>query len=85
MRETSIGTSNTSSRLYLIVKLGAALGIAFAMSAFLQSILGTGGGEKYEVQKTDEEWKAQLSQESYYVLRKHGTEVLCSRKRDSES
>jgi peptide-methionine (R)-S-oxide reductase len=30
--------------------------------------------EKFEIQKTDAEWQAELSPESYRVLRKEGTE-----------
>jgi peptide-methionine (R)-S-oxide reductase len=34
----------------------------------------TATAETFEVTKTDEEWKKQLTPEQYYVLRKHGTE-----------
>lgn len=31
--------------------------------------------KKYAVEKTEDQWKEQLSQEQYRVLRKHGTEA----------
>ena len=33
------------------------------------------GGRTFEIMKSDAEWRAQLSQGQYYVLRKHGTET----------
>jgi peptide-methionine (R)-S-oxide reductase len=47
-----------------------------ALGLFLRS--GRGEAEstagKFEIIKTDEEWKKLLTPEQYYVLRKHGTE-----------
>ena len=37
-------------------------------------------GNEYPFQKTEQEWKAQLSQEAYYVLRQKGTERAFSGK-----
>lgn len=34
----------------------------------------TSKNEKFEVQKTEEEWRSQLTPEQFRVLRKHGTE-----------
>jgi peptide-methionine (R)-S-oxide reductase len=45
--------------------LGAASGARSAMAA---------GQEKFEIMKTDEEWKKALTKEQYAVLREHGTE-----------
>lgn len=33
-----------------------------------------GAGRTFEVTKTEDEWRAQLTAEQFYVLRKHGTE-----------
>ncbi len=36
--------------------------------------MATQSGERFEVQKTDGEWRRQLTPEQYHVLREHGTE-----------
>lgn len=48
-----------------------------SVGGFINSLRGKGSGHdetEYPVQKTAEEWKRELSPESYYVLREHGTE-----------
>lgn len=51
-------------------------------AASLAVVLGSGAsaraagpsGAKFEIMKTDDEWKKILTKEQYHVLRKHGTE-----------
>ena len=56
----------------------AAILIGGTAMAGLGSLFGGGSktesAENFPVKKTDAEWKAQLSRESYHVLREHGTE-----------
>lgn len=43
--------------------------------------LGTAAGkEKFEIEKTEEEWRALLTPEQYYILREEGTEPPFSNK-----
>jgi peptide-methionine (R)-S-oxide reductase len=49
----------------------ASLATAIGLSA---SGRAAGPAAVFEITKTDDEWKKQLSAEAYYVLRKHGTE-----------
>ncbi len=41
---------------------------------FLQSCAQSNSQESYEIQKTEKEWKSELTEEEYYVLREKGTE-----------
>ncbi len=54
------------------------LSLLILCSVFLFSCNGNAQkkkkSEQFEIQKTDAEWKAELSDEEYYILRKAGTE-----------
>ena len=61
----------------LIVKAGAATA---ALGAIVSSRALLAGKEemKFEVTRSEEEWKKILTPEQYYVLREHGTEYVFS-------
>lgn len=61
----------------LIVKAGAATA---ALGAIVSSRALLAGKEemKFEVTRSEEEWKKILTPEQYYVLREHGTEYAFS-------
>ena len=48
----------------------------FGLAAFrwLRATAGARPREKFEIEKTDAEWRAQLTPQQYEILRKHGTE-----------
>lgn len=61
----------------MLTRRQAALtGVAFAAGAatWWKSSPPSHAEQRYEVMKSDKEWKAELTPEEYYVLREHGTE-----------
>ena len=44
------------------------------LRARLMAMKANDQGVEYVVKKTDEEWRAELSAEEYYILREKGTE-----------
>jgi peptide-methionine (R)-S-oxide reductase len=71
-----------SRRNLLLAGLSAAAMGAVAFRATQGSAGATPGN--FEVTKTDEEWKKQLTPEQFYVLRKHGTERAFTSPLDKE-
>jgi peptide-methionine (R)-S-oxide reductase len=71
-----------SRRNLLLAGLSAG---ALAVVAFraTRSTAGSSPGT-FEIAKTDEEWKKQLTPEQYHVLRKHGTERAFTSPLDKE-
>ncbi len=58
-----------------LFKVGAVMGIGAMVKALgLESAIAKGGGETFEVTKTDSEWRAILSTEQYRILRQEATE-----------
>ena len=54
----------------------ASVASLFGLAAFrwLRCHARPGRGKKFEIEKTDAEWRAQLTPQQYEILRKHGTE-----------
>ncbi|MBA4172030.1 MAG: peptide-methionine (R)-S-oxide reductase [Hyphomicrobium sp.] len=52
----------------------AAAGLAVTLGSGATARAAGPAGAKFEIMKTDEEWKSILNKEQFYVLRKHGTE-----------
>src|SRR4051812_39689204 len=64
-----------ASRRQFLCVAGAAVGLAPLVTWLASpSMANSASSETFPVRKTDDEWQAALSDEQYYVLRKHGTE-----------
>ena len=58
-----------------IVSAGLVRRTVGALAYFGRSSAGAGqAGKKFEITKTEAEWRAQLTLEQYHILREHGTE-----------
>ena len=49
-------------------------GVGFAAFYVAPRLAQSTEAKEFEIMKTDEEWKRELTKEQYYVLRQHGTE-----------
>ncbi len=61
----------------VLLEAGAAIAGALWLSNYLtrrDEVMTTSNSEKFEVNKTEEEWRKTLTPEQFRVLRKHGTE-----------
>ncbi|MFB2769696.1 peptide-methionine (R)-S-oxide reductase MsrB [Pelatocladus sp. BLCC-F211] len=61
----------------VLLETGAAIAGALWLSNYLSrrdEVMTTSNSEKFEVNKTEEEWRKTLTPEQFRVLRKHGTE-----------
>ena len=68
--------NKTTRRGFLAGASGAALlgAGAWAWRSNADAAPSSAGGKTFEITKTPAEWKAQLTEQQYYVLRDHGTE-----------
>ncbi len=60
-----------------LLETGAAIAGTLWLSNYLtrrEEVMATSNSEKFEVNKTEEEWSKALTPEQFRVLRKHGTE-----------
>ncbi|HET6389419.1 peptide-methionine (R)-S-oxide reductase MsrB [Hyphomicrobium sp.] len=55
-------------------RLGLALAGGFATLKAISGFASEASAEDFEITKSDDEWKKELTPEQYNVLRKHGTE-----------
>jgi peptide-methionine (R)-S-oxide reductase len=61
---------------------------AAALGSFLRSALGRAEGSAggtFEITRSEEQWRKQLTSEQFYVMRKHGTERAGSSPLDKQS
>ena len=64
------------SRRQFLAVVGATLGLAPIVAWFVRPSAASRAerGERFPVEKSDEEWRHELTPAAYYVLRDHGTE-----------
>jgi peptide-methionine (R)-S-oxide reductase len=69
-------TTRTKEEAMILTKRNLLLGglAALGIGSAASKLTASSAEETFEVTKTDEEWRAQLTPQQYYVLRQHGTE-----------
>ena len=72
------------NRRNTLLGIGALAGLAAGLRGFFESTPAHAAPRKYEVTKTEEEWRKLLTPDQYYVLRKAGTERPFSSPLDKE-
>jgi peptide-methionine (R)-S-oxide reductase len=72
------------SRRFMLLAGASAAALAATARFASRGEAETAAGKKFEITRTDEEWKKLLTPEQYYVLRKHGTERAFTSPLDKE-
>jgi peptide-methionine (R)-S-oxide reductase len=62
------------TRRQFVAAIGAGLGLAPALAWLGRPGVANAGNARFRVDKSEDEWRAQLTAEQYRVLREHGTE-----------